>query len=252
MRPFPLRAWAALALLLLSAPAFATSPVSIVMGTSRDGAMQNLQKKVDRLLGPNQLDVLRDFVGANAGEPDPWFWVNNGDHVISVTLLERKAPHGLIGWYEETFSQPVLDGVNDGVVLNNLLSRGSRVAVHVPGSVTSFGFYLVHQGGDEMEDEGRTWHYFTNRFLNDIGPHDRGATHEPFGGDAQMLVYDVSRWMGTDTWLVACEYSDSGFPVGVGLGESDNDFSDVLFTVTGLGATPTLTTTFSRLKAMFH
>ena len=66
-------------------------------------------------------------------------------------------------------------------------------------------------------------------------------------------MFDVSRWLGPDTWLVACEYSDSGAPVGTGTGESDNDYCDILFTVTAVGGTtPTRTSSFGAVKALWR
>jgi hypothetical protein len=119
--------------------------------------------------------------------------------------------------------------------------------------VTRFGFYIDHQGGDEPADQGVSARYFTNRMLNDIGPQGRGAMHEPHDGDVQALIFDVSRWLGPNTWLVACEYSDSGCLVGLGPNCSDNDFSDILFTVTAdAGPTAGASSTFARVKALFR
>jgi hypothetical protein len=67
-----------------------------------------------------------------------------------------------------------------------------------------------------------------------------------------MLVYDISRWVGPQTWLIACETSDSGSNIGHGADDSDNDFSDLLFTVSGVSTTPTSQTTFGRLKSRFR
>jgi hypothetical protein len=223
------------------------------MGPSRDGSLYNLQKKVDLLVGPGHIDVHRDFIGAKAGEADPWFWVNPGGRGVSVQLLERKSPHGEIGWYQETGTAPLIDGVHNGVALENWRLRGSRAMVHMPASVTRFGFYVEHQGGDDTTDEGVSYLYYTNRKLNDIGPHGRGAVHAPWDGDAQALIFDVSPWLGTNTWLVACEYSDSGCPVGTGTGESDNDYCDILFTVTAAGGTtPTRASSFGAVKALWR
>lgn len=252
MRHVNVCAWAALALLLAAAPAFATAPVCVVIGPSRDGSLQDLQKKVDHLLGPGRVDVRNDFIGAHSCDPDPWSWVNGGAHVVTIRLIDRKSPHALVGWYAETGGAPAMDGTRSGVVLEDWRLRGSQTTLRLPPSVTRFGFYIEHQGGDDGTDGGVTSHYYTNRRLNDIGPHGRGAVHEPRDGDIQALVFNVSRWMGPTTWLVACEYSDSGFPVGQGPNCSDNDFSDILFTVTAEGATPALSSTFARVKALFR
>jgi len=88
--------------------------------------------------------------------------------------------------------------------------------------------------------------------LNAAGSTATKAGHAPWDGDAQMLVYDLSRLVAPDTWLVACEYSNTSRTIGTGDGESDNDYSDILFIVSGVGVTPTQTSTFGRLKALFR
>jgi hypothetical protein len=246
-------AWAALALLLTVAPAFALAPVPILIGPSRDGSLQDLQKKVDHLLGPGRVDVHTDFIGAQPGDPDPWCWVNSGSHLVSVKLIDRKSPHATVGWYADLGGAPAMDAAHAGVVLEDWRLRGSRATLRLPATVTRFGFYIDHQGGDEPADQGVTARYFTNRKLNDVGPQGRGAVHEPRDGDVQALIFDVSRWLGPNTWLVACEYSDSGCEVGVSPDCSDNDFSDILFTVTAEGGpTPAASSTFGRVKALFR
>lgn len=251
MRHVLLRAWAALALLLAAATAFASSPVPVTFGASRDGSLHDLQKKIDKLVGYGRIDVRRDYIGARAGDPDPWFWVNNGVKVISIQLIDRKSPHATVGWYKETGQVPVIDNVEDGTVVNDWKLRGSRSVVRLPAAVTRFGFYVDYEGGDE-DDDGGHYRYFTNRVLNDRGYRGRGSETAPHDGDVQMLVYDASRWLGQDTWIVACEYGDSGARQGSGYGECDHDYSDILFTVTGLGATPTLQSSFTRLKALYR
>ena len=251
MRHVPIRAWAALALLLAAATAFAASPVPVTFGPSRDGSLHDLQKKVDRLVGFGRIDVRRDYIGARPEDPDPWFWVNNGVKAISIQLIDRKSPHANVGWYADIGTRPRIDGIDDGVVINDWKLRGNRTLVRLPASVTRFGFYVDYDGGDE-DDDGHGYRYFTNRVLNDRGYRGAGAWQAPYDGDVQMLVYDASRWLGADTWLVACEYSDAGARQGNGQGECDHDYSDILFTVSGLGATPTLRSTFTSLKALYR
>ena len=75
MRLVPLRAWAAFALLLVTAlPAVAAAPVSVSIGPSRDGVLHDLQRVVDRYFGPGRIDVRTGYIGARAGDPDPWMW----------------------------------------------------------------------------------------------------------------------------------------------------------------------------------
>src|SRR6266487_3937314 len=76
----------ALALILAAAPVSATSPVHVDLGPSRDGSLHDLQKKLDHLVGPGRVRAESDYLGARAGDPDPWFWVNNGANAIAITL----------------------------------------------------------------------------------------------------------------------------------------------------------------------
>lgn len=248
MRLPQLSAWAALALLVAVHPSHAAAPVPLVMGTSRDGSLHELQRKVDHFLGPGRVDVRRDFVGARPGDPDPWFWVNPG-HVISLQVVDRKSPNFVIGWYAEAPACPALDGEQDGVVLERWRTTDMPAPLRLPRSVERFGFYVVDSHPTEGGEAVTLW---TNRTFNTPGPDGIGAEHAPFDGDVQMLVYDVSRWLGPRSWLVACEVSDSGRRVGHGEDETDNDYSDVLFTVSGVGVTPTLPSSFGRVKAMFR
>lgn len=251
MRHVPFRAWAALALLLAAATAFASSPVPVQIGPSRDGPLHDLQRKVDLLVGYGRIDVRRDFVGARPGDPDPWSWANAGARAISIQLIDRKSPHATVGWYRETGSEPVIDDVDDGVIVEGWKLRGSRTSVRIPASVTNFGFYVDYEANG-AEDDGGHYRYFTNRLFNDRGYRGQGAVAAPYDGDVQMLIYDASRWLGPDTWIVACEYEDAGARQGPGHGECDHDYSDLLFVVSGVGATPTVHSSFSRVKALYR
>ena len=253
MRPMLLRAWAALALLVAAIPAHAVSPVPVIMGPSRDGDLHDLQHKVDRLVGFGRIDVSRDFVGAHPGDPDPFCWVNRGTRDVVVQVLDCKTRHMVIGWYDESGGRPVIDGIDDGLIINDWRSRRTRGVVRVPANVTRYGFFVDSDEEDSRDSNhsGR-YRFFTNRLFNTPGFLGRGAEHAPFDGDPQFLIYDVSPWLGPDTWLVACEYSDSGRRVGFGNDDSDNDYADILFLVGGVGVTPTRATTFSSVKALFR
>lgn len=252
MRHCILRAWAACALLLAATTVFAASPVPILVGPSRDGSLHDLQRKVDRFVGYGRIDVTRDFIGAKPGEPDPWSWVNLAGRGVTVQLLDRKSPRGTLGWYAEGSGMPLIDGVGDGVVFAEYHLRGARTTVQIPASVTRFGFYVSYRESGSDENKNGLSYFYSNRGLNDCGPHGQGAVHAPYDGDAQMLVYDVSRWLGPDTYLVACESSDSGCAIGHEDGESDNDYADLVYLVTALGATPTRSQSFAHLKALFR
>ena len=253
MRHARFREWAALALLVTALPATATSPVPVMIGASRDGALHALQKVVDRYLGPGRVSVGADYVGAHAGDPDPWMWTSVSGRGVEVSLVQKKLSSGAFGWYREGLGEPQLDGVNSGLLFGQGRPRWARQSVRLPASVTQFGFYVVREaGGHAIDGDDEPCTFFSNRKLNDVGPHGSGAVHAPTDGDVQMLIYDISRWSTPDTWLVACEFSDSGCRLGHGDGQSDNDFSDLVFTVSGVGVTPTKASSFGRLKAMFR
>jgi hypothetical protein len=254
MRLVPHRAWAAFALLLVTAlPAAAATPVPVTIGRSRDGVLHDLQRVVDRYYGPGRIDVRTGFVGAHAGDPDPWMWTTVPGKMVVLTLLEKKSPHGTVGWYTESGGIPLLDGIGDGVVLDRARLKSSPTALRLPNTVQRFGIYVAREsGGKALDGDDESYLYFSNRMLNDGGAQALPPLHAPWDGNVQMLVYDLGRLVAPDTWLVACEYSNSAHAIGTGDGQSDNDYSDLVFTVTGVGVTPTLATSFGRLKALYR
>ena len=254
MRLVPHRAWAALALLLVTTlPAAAASPVSVTIGRSRDGVLWDLQRIVDKAFGPGRIDVRNDYIGAHAGDPDPWVWSTVPGKGIMMTLIAKKHPNGTLGWYCEQGTVPPLNGLGDGVVLERSRLRAVPTSLRLPSTVRRFGFYVEREPGSTFIDGDASANaYFSNRTYNDVGAHGAGACHAPYDGDVQMLIYDIGRLTAPDTWLVAVEYSDSGDPVGTQDGQSDNDFSDFVFTISGVGVTPTQSTTFGRLKALYR
>jgi len=254
MRLVPHRVWAALALLLVTAlPAAAVSPVPVTIGRSRDGVLWDLQRIVDRAFGPGRIDVRTGYIGAHAGDPDPWMWSTVPGKAIVMTLIAKKHPNGTLGWYCDQGSAPALNGAGNGLVLERSRLRAAPTTLKLPPTVQRFGFFVEREpGGTSIDGDGDAGVYFSNRMYNDVGPHGVGACHAPYDGDVQMLVYDISRLSAPDTWLVAVEYSDTGDAVGTQDGQSDNDFSDFVFTITGVGVTPTLSTSFGRLKALYR
>jgi hypothetical protein len=253
MRPLLFRAWAAIALLVTALPALAGSPVSVTIGPSRDGVLHDLQRVIDKRFGPGRLDVRASFLGARAGDPDPWMWTRVPGKNIVLTLLEKKFPSGSVGWYSERGIAPRLDGTDNGLVLDRARLNAMPTTLRIPSTVARFGFYVAREsGGTAIDGDAESYTYFSNRMLNDIGPHGAGAIHAPYDGDPQMLVYDLGRLVAPDTWLVACEYSDTGRPMGVADGQSDDDYSDIIFMISGVGVTPTDKTSFGRLKALFR
>lgn len=231
-----------------ASPARAASPIPVQFGASWDPPAYSLQNIVDAYLGvPGALDVQTDFIGAKPGDLDPWFWVGSSFPALLVSEVAGNANTNLVGWYVETGAVPVIDGVDDGVVFTGTQGSGSNSIVIVPSGVARFGFYLDPQ----PLRIGPHQRFFTNRFLNDKGPLGSGAIHAPFDGDVQAIVFDVSRWKGPDTWLVCFEDIDSGNPVLPCCSGTDNDFNDLVFEVTALGATPAQTISFGALKTRF-
>jgi hypothetical protein len=197
--------------------------------------------------------VRTGYIGARAGDPDPWIWSTVPGKGVVLTLLAKKHPRGSVGWYHEQGGVPAIDGAGDGLVLERSRLRAAPTTLKLPASVKQFGLYVEREpGSTDIDGDGGAAMFFSNRMLNDAGPHGAGALRAPTGGDMQMLVYDISRFSGPDTWLVACEYSDAGAVIGTEDGQSDNDYSDIVFTISGVGVTATRSTTFGRLKALFR
>ncbi len=233
--------------------AHATSPVAVQFGTTWDGAGNDLQSIVDTYIGtPGAINVQTDFVGAHAGDLDPWFWVGSSFPTLMITEVAGDATTNELGWYRETFVQPVIDGVDDGVVFGGIDGSGASTIVTFPAGTSKFGFYLNKHRAVQTPLGMQNQIFFTNRFYNDIGPFGGGAIHAPFDGDVQALVFDVSRWKGVNTWLVCFEDRDSGQPIQACCDGTDNDFNDLVFQVAAFGATPTQHITFGRLKATYR
>lgn len=232
----------------IAVPAHAASPIPITFGSSWDPPSQSLQTILDTYLGvPGALDVHADFIGAKPGELDPWFWVGSSFPALLVSEVAGNANTNQLGWYVETLTMPAIDGINDGVVFSGAESGGANAIVVLPSGTTKFGFYL----DPAPWNPGAHQRFFTNRFHNDVGPNGAGAVHAPFDGDVQAIVFDVSRWKGPDTWLVCFEDIDSGRAITPCCAGTDNDFNDLVFEVTALGATPARALTFGALKARY-
>lgn len=250
MRTFCALVVVALACAATSIPstARAASPIPVAFGASWDPPSQSLQNIVDAYVGvPGAINVQTDFIGARAGDEDPWFWVGTSFPALMITEIAGNANTNLLGWYQETGAVPVIDGIDDGVVFAGSQGANTSAAVIIPNGMTKFGFFLdptpAFQGPHER--------YFTNRFLNDRGANGT-PVHAPFDGDVQAIVFDVSRWKGPDTWLVCFEDLDAGLPITPCCSGTDDDYNDMVFQVTALGATPAQSLTFGNLKARFN
>jgi hypothetical protein len=233
--------------------AMAASPVPVMFGSSWDGPSNDLQHVIDAYIGiPGALNVQPDFVGARAGQLDPWFWVGNSIQALMITEIAGNANTNELGWYRETGTKPVIDGLDDGIVFSGPQSGGASVVVTFPSGLTKFGFYLNTHHTISTPFGMRPQLFFTNRFYNDLGLNGAGATHAPFDGDVQAIVYDVSPWKGPNTWLVCFEDTDAGAPITPCCSGTDDDYNDMVFIVKALGATPTRTITFGELKTRYR
>jgi hypothetical protein len=242
---------------MAAAPAHAVVPVTF--GTSWDGPTHELQAIVDGLFGSGQINVHADYIGAHPGDLDPWFWVDNRFSALMITEVAGNADRNTLGWYTESGANhpsppPVLlnDNVHDGVVFDGPASAGATKVVVFPNVATKFGFYLNPNGPGDAINAPEPEKFWTNRFYNDLGPDGSGAIHPPYDGDVQALVFDISKVLGqANTWLVCFEDLDSGANPGPCCTPTDNDYNDMVFEVTALGATPVQVLSFGELKARY-
>jgi hypothetical protein len=233
----------------------AAPAIPIVFGTSWDGPSNSLQRIVDTYIGiPGAIDVHTGFVGGHDGDQDPWFWVGSSFPALMITEVAGNANINELGWYRETFARPALDGIDDGVVFTGTEGDGSSHVITFPSGTSKFGFYLDTHQPIVTPTGTRNQVFFTDRFLNDIGPNGYTPTHAPYDGDVQAIVFDVSEWKGANTWLVCFEDIDSGLPIQPrwAPNATDNDFNDLIFEVRALGATPVRTLSFGELKARYR
>ncbi len=244
---------AVLAVAVGSGVAQAASPVPVVFGSTWDSPANSLQNIVDAYLGsPGLVNVTTDYIGADAGEPDPIFWIDDEFPALLIREVAGYQNVNTLGWYQETFAAPVIDGVNDGIVFAGPAGAGASTIITLPGGVQNFGFYLNPNGTGDAQNAPEPELFFSNRFYNDLGPSGAGAIHAPFDGDVQMIVFDVSAWKGANTFLVCVEDLDSGADPAPCCSGTDNDFNDFVFEVKALGATPAEKVSFGALKARYR
>jgi uncharacterized protein DUF4114 len=238
----------------LAAPAAAA--VAVTFGASWDAT--ELQQIVDTRYGAGNINVHTDYIGAHAGDLDPWFWADSHFSTYLVREIAGNADRNTVGWYLDGAASspsppPVIlnDGIHDGIVFDGPATAGDASIFSFPLAHTKFGFYLNPNGSGSVENAPEPERFFTNRFYNDIGPNGSGALHTPTNGDVQALIFDVSRYAGPNTWLVAFEDLDSGSNLGPPGSGTDNDYNDIVFEVTAFGATPVIPMTFGGLKSKY-
>ena len=83
---------------LLARPSFAASPVTVTFGSSIDGATHDLQHIVNARYGAGRIHVTTDFIGAHAGQPDPWYWNDSHFAAFLVTEIAGNSDRNIVGW----------------------------------------------------------------------------------------------------------------------------------------------------------
>lgn len=242
---------ACLLALALAAPA-ARAQVPVVFGTTWDGAGNSLQDIVDARYGPGMIDVATDYIGHDAGDPDPFGWTDLQFDALLVREIAGNANQNVVGWYKEDGAMPVIDGVDDAVVFNGPDGAGTARFIVFPVP-TAFGFYMNPNGPGGATNAPEPEKFFTNRLFNDRGPDGSGAVHAPLDGDVQALVFDISAIVGVpNSWLVCFEDLDSGAQPGPCCATTDNDFNDFVFEVQAIGTTDAKAISFGKLKSIYR
>jgi hypothetical protein len=144
MTPWKTR-WLAFSLFALTIPAMAQAQVPVVFGTSWDGPSNSLQSILDARYGAGAINVATDYIGHDAGDPDPFAWQDVEFDALIVREIAGNANQNLVGWYEEDGATPVIDGVNDGVVFSGPDGQGTIKLVTFPVPM-KFGFYMNPNG----------------------------------------------------------------------------------------------------------
>lgn len=239
----------AFATVLLVPTAGAT--VTVSFGTSWDGPTRTLQRIIDTRYGPGRVSVGLDYIGERPADIDPWFWVGHGFTAFMIKEVAGNASRNRLCWYEENGTKPIFPG--GGIVFDGPAGAGAETVIVFNKPMMRFGFLLQPNGGLGVVNAPPGELFFTNRFYNDIGPNGAGPLHAPWDGDEQALVFDVSAWSTPNTWLVCFEDLDSGaMPGAAGSSQTDNDYNDMVFEITALGATPVRTLSFGALKRSYR
>jgi hypothetical protein len=240
----------ALGLSLIAVPAFAAFPVTF--GSSWDSA--SLQSILDAEYGVGTINAATDYVGYNAADPDPYYWQDVGLDGLILREVAGYRNTNIMGWYEETFVQPVIDGVDDGVVFTGPMVQGQSVSIAFPSGTTRFGFYLNPNGAGDSTNAPEPEKFFTNRFYNDIGPAGCCPVHPPFDGDPQVLVYDISHLFGgRPTFVLAWEDIDYGSPITPAFTPTgtDDDFQDLVVEIQAFSPVPDVQTSWGKVKSLY-
>ena len=238
---------------LIASAGVAHAQFPITMGTSWDGL--SLQEILDLEYGPGVINVATDYEGYLPGDADPGYWEDLGVDAIIVREVAGYADANDLGWYLETLSgPPVIDGVDDGIILEGPISAGQSALVTFPAGVIRFGLYLNPNGPDSGINAPEPELFFTNRFYNDLGPDGSGSPHPPFDGDVQCLIFNISDLRGRPAYVVAWEDLDSGAPISPTYNGSstDNDFQDLVIEVEADSPVTIDESSWGRVKSLFE
>lgn len=245
-----------LSIVIALAVAVAVTPVAaqvnVVFGSTWDSPSNSLQNILDARYGAGNITVTTDYIGHDAGDPDPFVMMGLSFNSILVREVAGFANNNILGWYKDSGTMPVIDGVDDGVVFTGPMSQGQIAMVTLGAGNVPFGFYLNPNGTGDATNAPEPELFFSNRFYNDIGPNGSGALHTPTDGDVQALIFDVSAWTSPNTWAVCFEDLDSGADPGPCCGTTDNDFNDLVFEVTVARTVGIAPATFAAVKSLYR
>lgn len=240
---------ATLCCLALGLPA-TSGAFDVTWGSSWDNV--SLQSILDDEFGAGVLDAAKDYEGFLPGDADPAYWEDDSIEGLIIREIAGNRNRNTMGWYAESLAgAPVLDGFQDGVVIEGALGLGESATVDLPSGLTRFGFYMNPNGPYDAGANAREPEvFYTNRFYNDLGPHGAAAAHAPLDGDPQCLIYNVTHlYEGVPTFVLAWEDLDYGGVVG---SETDNDFNDLVVVVQAMSPVPNESMTWSSVKTLFR
>jgi len=227
----------------------AASAFTVSWGTSWDRV--SLQEVLDAEYGAGVIDAATGYEGYNGHGADPAYWEDEGITGLVIREIAGNSNTNTMGWYEEDLmGPPVIDGIGDGVVIEGHISAGESVGISFPSGITRFSFYMnpngtSSSGANAPEPEL----FFVNRFYNDLGPSGEGSPHEPFDGDPQCLIYNISHLNGgIPTYVLAWEDLDYGGDSN----ETDNDFQDFVVEIQAQSPVQSESANWGSVKAMFR
>jgi len=243
--------WLVAATLLLASPALA---FDVEFGVSWDGV--SLQEILDAEYGIGAIDVATEYEGYHPADAVIPYWEDVMLGGVLVREIAGYSPHNILGWYEEDLStEPIIDGFGDGVVFSGNHQPGDIASIQFPGGMTRFGFYLNPNGTMDATNAPEPEKFYTNRFLNDVGPNGTADFHGPTDGDPQCLVYNITHLRdGVPTFVLAWEDLDYGSQISPSWSSTttDNDYNDLVVEVSASSPVKTVASSFGQVKALYR